>query len=72
MTKTAKKHGATSNFITVNPLLILTPTSSDHFHNIQRTPLHVMGMAREGCELSSGLTNNKGQKRLATPKSTLY
>ena len=36
---------------------MLAPRNPDHFHNIQRTLLHVIGMAREGCELPSGLSN---------------
>ena len=49
--KMAKNHGATFNFTNANPPLMLAPRNLDHFHNIQRTLLLVMGISREECEL---------------------
>ena len=52
-----KKYRAILDFTFVNPPLILAPSNPDHFQNIQKIPLHVMGMTWEGCKLFSGLTN---------------
>ena len=59
MAKIGKKYGATSDFATANPPLMLAPSNPDHFDNIHKLPRRVMDVTREGCKLPSGLTNGR-------------
>ena len=54
MAKTAKNHGATSDFITFNPPLILAPSGPNHFHNIQRSPFILWVLCERGASSPLG------------------